>query len=86
MISHQESIKSFGLRLKNIELNALPGCDNRYMKIETRIYGDKAYTNFCGLITPEDGVECESFKAISIGWLLVYGNKYYLQIYLDNWA
>ena len=56
------------------------------MKIETRIYGDKAYTNFCGLITPEDGVECESFKAISIGWLLVYGNKYYLQIYLDNWA
>ena len=67
-------------------MNALPGCDNRYMKTETRIYGDKAYTNFCGLITPEDGVECESFKVISIGSLLVYVNKYYLQIYLDNWA
>ena len=56
------------------------------MKIETRIYRDKAYINFCGLITPEDGVECESFKAISIGSLLVYVNEYYLQIYLDNWA
>ena len=35
---------------------------------------------------PEDGVECESFTTISIDPLLVYENKYYLQVYLDNSA
>ena len=33
---------------------------------------------------PEDGVECESFTIASIDSLLVYENKYYLQVYLDN--
>ena len=32
---------------------------------------------------PEDGVECEYFTIISIDSLLVYENKYYLQVYLD---
>ena len=32
----------------------------------------------------EDGVDCESFTIISIDFLLVYQNKYYLQVYLDN--
>ena len=33
---------------------------------------------------PEDGIEYESFTIISIHSLLVY--KYYLQVYLDNFA
>ena len=32
----------------------------------------------------EDDIECESFTAIFIDSLLVYKNKYYLQVYLDN--
>ena len=35
---------------------------------------------------PQDGVECESFTIISIGFFLVYENKYYLQVYLDNFS
>ena len=57
---------------------------NRKTKIIT--YGDKVYTNFCGLNVPEDGVKCESFTVISIDSLLVYESKYYLQVYLDNYA
>ena len=34
----------------------------------------------------EDETECESFTAISIDSLLVYENKYYLQVYLNNCA
>ena len=33
---------------------------------------------------PEYCIECESFTIISIDSLLVYENKYYLQVYLDN--
>ena len=33
---------------------------------------------------PEDGVECESFTIIFIDSLLVYENKFYLQVYLDS--
>ena len=50
------------------------------------MYGDKVYTNFRGLNVPEDCVECESFTFISIGSLLVYENKCYLQLYLGNCA
>ena len=35
---------------------------------------------------PEDDIEYESFLVISIDSLLVYNNKYYLQVYLDNCA
>ena len=35
---------------------------------------------------PEDDKECESFTVISIDSLLVYENKYYLQVYFDNCA
>ena len=31
-------------------------------------------------------MECETFTVISIDSLLVYKNKYYLQVYLDNFA
>ena len=35
---------------------------------------------------PEDDVECESFTVSSIDFLLAYGKKYYMQVYLDNCA
>ena len=35
---------------------------------------------------PEDDIEWKSFTVISIDSLLVYDNKYYLQVYLDNCA
>ena len=35
---------------------------------------------------PEDDIECESFTVISIDYLLVYDEKYYLQIYLENFV
>ena len=34
----------------------------------------------------EDDIECESFTVISADSLLVYKNKYFLQVYLDNCA
>ena len=35
--------------LKNIELNVLPVFDDSYIKTKIRTYGDKVYSNFCGL-------------------------------------
>ena len=70
--------------LKNIELNAIPAYDDRYIKTKIRTYVDKVYTNFRGLNEPKDDIECESFTVTSIGSLLVYENKYFLQVYLDN--
>ena len=35
---------------------------------------------------PEYDIECESSTVISTNSLLVYENKYYLQVYLDNCA
>ena len=72
--------------LKNIELNALPVYDDRYIKIKIRIYGDKVYTNFRDLNVPEDDIEYELFTIISTDSFLVYVNKYYLLLYLDNCA
>ena len=51
-----------------------------------RTFGDKVYTNFCGLNAIEDNIECKSFPVISIDSLLLYDKKYYLQVYLDNSA
>ena len=72
--------------LKDIELNALPVYDDGYIKAKIKTYGDKNYASFRGLNVPEGGAECESFTVISIGSLLAYENKYYLQVYLDNCA
>ena len=72
--------------LKYSKLNALPVYDNRYIKPKIRTYGDNVYTNFHGVNVPEDYIEYESFTVISIDSLLIYENKYYLQIYLDNCA
>ena len=62
--------------LKDVELNALPVYDDRYIKTKIRTYSDKVYTNFCGLNVPENDIKCESFIVISIDSLLVYENKY----------
>ena len=70
--------------LKNIKCNALPGYDDRYAKIKIRAYGDKVYTKIRSLNVPEDDTEREFFTVISIDSLLVYENKFYLQVYLDN--
>ena len=42
--------------LKNIELNALPDYDDRYIKTKIRKHGNKVYTNFRGLNLPEDDI------------------------------
>ena len=51
--------------LQNIQLNALPVYDDRYIKTKIRTYGDKIYTNFRGLNVPEDE-SSESFTIIYI--------------------
>ena len=59
-----EKYMNFGLRLKiwkNIKLDALADCNNRYIKIKIRTYGN--YTNFRSLNFWVDGIECESFKS-----------------------
>ena len=66
--------------LKNIDWNSLTAYDDRYT------YRDKVYTSFCGLKLPEDDIEWESFTVISIDSLLVYENKNYLLVYIDNCA
>ena len=70
-------------KLRNIKLNAVPVYDDRYIKIKLRTYGDKVYINFRNLYVPEDDIECESLTVISVDFLLVYENKYYLQVYLQ---
>ena len=89
MRSYQKKYKAVCTKtedLKFFELNALPVYDNRYIKTKRRTNGDKVYTNFRGLYVPEDGIEYGSFTVISIDFLLVYEKKYYLQVYLDNFA
>ena len=70
--------------LKNIQLNALPVYDGRYIKTKRRTYADKVYTNFCGLNVSEEYMECKFFTVISIDFVLAYENKHYLQVYLDT--
>ena len=57
---------------------------HRYTKTKIRTYVDKVYINFWDLNVLEDWVECQSFTIISTDSLVVYSNKYYLQVYLDN--
>ena len=57
-----------------------------FLKNKIRTDSDKVYANFRGLNVPEDDIECESFTVIAIGSFLVYENKYYLQVCLDNCA
>ena len=72
--------------LKNFELNALTVYDHRYIKTKIGTYGDKVCSNFRGLNVLQEDIECQSLTFIFIDSLLVYENKYYLQVYLDNCA
>ena len=72
--------------LKKIKLNTLPVYDDRYIKTKITTFGDKFYTNIRDLDVSEGDIECESFTVISIYSLLVCDKKYYLQVYLDNYA
>ena len=69
-----------------MDLNALPVYGDRYIKTKIRTYGDKVYTNFRGLNVPRNDIGCECFTVISNDSLLVYENKYYLQVYLESYA
>ena len=72
--------------LKNIELHSSPVYDDIDITTKLRTYGDEIYTKFLGVKMPEDDIEFESFTVISIDSLLVYKNKYYPQVHLDNCA
>ena len=66
-LSLLEKYKAIGTKtedLKNIDLNALPVYDHRYIKTKIRTYGDKVCTNLCNLNVPEDDTECEPFTVI----------------------
>ena len=63
------------------------------MQTKLRTCGDKLiyvdiliwwYANVRGLNVPEDGAEWEPFPIVSTDPLIVYENKYYLQVHLDN--
>ena len=58
--------------LKNIDLNALPVYDDRYMKTKIGTFVDSLYTNFRGLNVSEDDIKYEYFTVISIDPLFVY--------------
>ena len=68
--------------LKNIELNALPVYDDRYIKTKIITYGDKVYTNFRGLNVPEDDIECEYFTVISSDSLQILPARIFRQLCL----
>ena len=63
-------------------MNALSVYDDRYIKIKITTYSKKVYTNFRGLNVTDNDIEYEYFTVISIGFLQVFENKYYLQINL----
>ena len=42
-----EKYKAIRTKIEDIELNALPIFDDRYIKTKLRTYGDNVYTNFC---------------------------------------
>ena len=77
--------KDWGLKISWIKC-FLRVYDDRFIKTKIRTYGDKNYTSFHGVNVLGDDIECESFAVISSDSLLVYENKCYLQVYLDNYA
>ena len=86
LIEKQKAIWTKTEDVKNIKLDALPVYDHKYIKTKVRTYDDKVQTNFYDLNVPEDDIECEYFTVISVDSLLVYNGKYYLQVFLDNYA
>ena len=74
------------MKTLNFKLNALPVYDDRYIKTKIRKYDDKVSINFRGINKLEDDIEFESFTVIYINSLLIFDNKYYLQVCLENCA
>ena len=72
--------------IKNINVNALPVYDDRYIKTKIGSFVGKVYTNFRGLNPPQDDIKIQSFIVVSTDSLLACDNKYYLQVYLNNCA
>ena len=59
MLSYWKNIKPSGPKVedwKNIDFNALPVYDDRYIKSKIITCGDEIYANFQGLDVPKDGV------------------------------
>ena len=61
--------------LQNIELNALPVHDVRYIKNKIRTYGDKVYKTCHCLNVPKDGVKYDSFTIFSVDHSPAYEKK-----------
>ena len=55
-----------------------------YIRAKRRTNGDKIQTNFHSLNVPEDGVGYESFTIISIDYLVIFENKYYIIVTRNN--
>ena len=72
--SRHKAIQAKIENFKNIELNALPVYDDRYIKSK-KTYGDKVYTNFSGLNMLENNIECKAVIVVPIDSLLVYMKK-----------
>ena len=62
---------------KNIELNALPGYDDKCIKTKMRTHDEKVYTYFRGLNVPENEIKCEPFAFIFIDFLLGHEKCFY---------
>ena len=67
--------------LLNSKVYDLRAYDDRYTKTKITTYGDKNYTNFCGLNVSKDGGNNEN---IYIDSLPFYDNNFYLKVHLDN--
>ena len=63
-------------------MNASPIYNDDNNMTYDMMYGD----NFHSINPLEDGVEWVSFTIISIDSLFFYENRYYLHVYLNNWA
>ena len=75
--------------LTNNELNAslcLIVYDDKYTKTKIRTYSDKVYTNLRGLNVQKMIKNVNFSHSFLLIFLLVYENKYYLQVHLDNCA
>ena len=87
LIDDEKLLEKYKAIWNQIELNALPVYDDKYIKTKIKRYGAKGYTNsHTSLNVLEDDIERKSFSVISIDSLLVYERKYYLEVYLDNCA
>ena len=72
--------------LKNIQLNALPVYDDRYIKTKIKTYDDQIYISFRGFNMPGDDIESEYFTVIYMDSSHVYDEKYYLQVFQKNFV